>query len=392
MESYIPRSSRDRLRELLRAFPAVQVLGPRQCGKSTFARRTLPGWRVVDMERPADHALVSADPEGFLTRNPRRLVLDEAQRLPSLFPVLRHAIDKGKGRGRFVILGSASPALRRDLSESLAGRIGHLELTPFLASELRGRRQAADRWFWGGFPPVHSLRGARMRSGWLDAYLTDVLERDIPALGWRLPVPRLRKLCEMLTHLHGNLLNLSDIARSLGVSYHTVADHLDVLEGAFLVRRLQPYHANLSKRLTKSPKIYVRDTGLLHVLAGLREPAGLEAWPRRGFSFEGMVIEEIATRAALRHVRPGVFFWRTQAGAEVDLLLILGSRIVPVEIKLGGSVDRHSVAGLRQCMADLGLKRGWVVTGSGERGGLGRDVEVLPWPDLARRSCDIPGD
>jgi len=370
--------------ELLRAFPAVLVLGPRQCGKSTFARKTVPGWRMFDMESQSDYSMISADIAGFLARHPGRTVLDEAQRLPGLFPALRNAIDAGRGRGRFIILGSSSPSLRRDISESLAGRVGHLELTPFLESELAGRRMSVDRPFWGGYPPVHEVRSGSARASWLDAYMSDVLERDIPALGIRLPAPRLRRLCEMLTHIHGGLLNLSDISRSLGVSYHTVADYLDVLEGSFLVRRLQPYHANISKRLTKSPKVYLRDTGLLHFLGGLRRPGELESWPRRGASFEGMVIEELAALASLRHVRPGVFFWRTQAGAEVDLLLVLGVRIVPVEIKLSGSVDRHDVAGLRQCMSDLGVKRGWVVTGGGRRGGIGADIEIIPWSDLVR--------
>lgn len=253
-----------------------------------------------------------------------------------------------------------------------------LELTPFLAAELAGTRAEKDRWFWGGFPPVHALRGA-----------TVVLERDLPALGIGLPPTRLRTLVEMLVHVHGNLLNASDLARSLGVSVPTVIRDLDVLEGMFVTRRLQPFQANIQKRLTKSPKLYVRDTGLLHVLAGLRAPSELETWSRRGASFEGLVIEEIAALARERSVRPGVFFWRTEAGGEVDLILADGRRIVPIEIKLASTLDSHALRGLRQCMADLGVARGWVVTALGERTRLGKDVELVPFADVVARRCDF---
>lgn len=264
-----------------------------------------------------------------------------------------------------------------------------LELTPFLAAELAGTRAEKDRWFWGGFPPVHALRGARARVEWLDDYLTVVLERDLPALGIGLPPTRLRTLVEMLVHVHGNLLNASDLARSLGVSVPTVIRDLDVLEGMFVTRRLQPFQANIQKRLTKSPKLYVRDTGLLHVLAGLRAPSELETWSRRGASFEGLVIEEIAALARERSVRPGVFFWRTEAGGEVDLILTDGRRIVPIEIKLASTLDSHALRGLRQCMADLGVARGWVVTALGERTRLDKDVELVPFADVVARRCDF---
>jgi hypothetical protein len=168
-----------------------------------------------------------------------------------------------------------------------------------------------------------------------------------------------------------------------------VAGDLDVLEGTFMIRRLPPFFANVQKRLTKSAKLYLRDTGLLHFLAGLRAPAELETWPRRGASFEGQVIEELAAWAAERFVRPGIFYWRTQAGAEVDLLIVDGRRIYPVEIKLGAAVDARSLAGLRQCMSDLGLKRGFVVTTGEERRSIGSAIEVLPWQAIARGEVDI---
>lgn len=385
---FVERRQSARIRELLRVFPAVLLVGPRQCGKSTLARRVLEGWTWLDLERPLDLDTLQADVEGFLEANPRRLVVDEAQRLPELFPALRHRIDEGKGRGRFVLLGSASPTLVRAVSESLAGRVGIVELTPFLASELAGER-GRDRWFWGGFPPVSALRTARARQEWLSAYVGTLLERDLPALGVGLPARRLRQLWGMLTHVHGSLLNVSDLARSLGVSSHTVSGDLDVLEGAFMIRRLQPFFANVQKRLTKSPKLYVRDTGLLHHLAGLRRPSDLATWPKRGSSFEGLVVEELIALARTRLTGPEAYFWRTQAGAEVDLLLVEGRKVLPIEVKLGSSVDRHGLAGLKQCMSDLGLRRGLVVTTGRERRQLTPGIELVPWEDVVSGTVEL---
>ncbi len=386
---YVPRRAARRLAELLRHFPAVLVQGPRQCGKSTFVRAELRGWEHLDLERAADLGLLTADLEGYLTAHPRRLVLDEAQRLPELFAALRHAIDRGRGKGRFVLTGSASPGLVRSVSESLAGRVGILELTPFRVVELAGNRRAGDRWFWGGFPPTLQRRGARARGEWLDSYVSTFLERDLPNLGVGLPARRLRLLWTMLTHVHGKLLNVSDLARSLGVSSHTIAHDLDVLEATFMIRRLQPYFANVQKRLTKSAKLYLRDTGLLHFLAGLRRPGELETWARRGASFEGLVIEELAALASERLVRPELFFWRTQAGAEVDLLIVAGRRILPVEIKLAAAVGPHELRGLRQCMQDLSLRRAWVITTAIERRTFAGGIEIVPWAAVARGEVDL---
>lgn len=385
----IGRELTGRLRRLLREFPVVFVVGPRQCGKSTLVRSVYPDWLHLDMERPADFGQISADIEGFFDRHPQRVVIDEAQRLPELFPVLRHVIDRTSRRGRFLLLGSAAPELTRRISESLAGRVGLLELTPFTARELRAVPRAADRWFWGGYPPVHHRRTLAARLEWFDAYVTTYLERDLPALGLRLPAQRLRTLWTMLTHVHGSLLNVSDLARSLTVSPHTVDDHLDVLESTFMIRRLPPYAANVQKRLTKARKLYFRDTGLLHFLAGLRRPDELVSWPRRGQSFEGLVVEEVLALAREAIVRPGAFFWRTQAGAEVDLLIQDGRRLIPIEIKLTAAVQARDVVGLKQCMKDLGLRRGVVIANTSEARTIGRDVDVVPWRDVVARKADL---
>lgn len=387
---FVPRAAGDRLERLLRNFPVVLVSGPRQCGKSTLVRALRPGWRHLDLERPSDLALLRSDLEGFFEGYPRHVAIDEAQRLPELFPFLRHAVDRTPGRGRFLLTGSASPALTRTVSESLSGRVGLLELTPFRAIELAGQRDPGGRWFWGGYPPVHARRGARARAEWLDGYVSTFLERDLPSFGVRLPPTRLRTLWTMLTHVHGNLLNVADLARSLGVSSHTVAGDLDVLEQTFMIRRLPPYFANVQKRLTKSAKVYIRDTGLLHFLAGLRDPRELSTWARRGASFEGLVIEEIVAWATDNVVRPEAYFWRTHAGAEVDLLLVHGRKLVPIEIRLGVAIEPRSLVGLRQCISDLGLKRGFVVSTTEERRSIGSSIEILPWSQVARGEIDLP--
>ncbi len=388
--TYVHRSAAERLRFLLKTFPAAFVCGPRQCGKSTLAREELPDWDFLDLEEPAAQGRLRADVQGFLEAHPRHVVFDEAQQLPELFTALRHFLDRQRSKGRYVLTGSANPAIVRSISESLAGRVGILELTPFENTELAATRHADERWFWGGYPPVLGLRQAQQRRAWLDGYVTHFLERDLPALGYRMSPERLRKLWMMLTHVHGNVLNPTDLARSLGVSHHTVAVHLDVLEGAFMIRRLHPHFANVQKRLTKSPKVYVRDTGLLHFLAGIDSPAQLETWSRRGSSFEGLVVEELCTLAQERYVRPYCAYWRTHAGAEVDLLLGAGNKLLPIEIKLGSAIDERDVRGLRSCMADLGLTRGWVVHGGREQHKLGKDIDLVPWRAIVSGEVELP--
>lgn len=374
----------------LRAHPAVILLGPRQCGKTTLARAARPSWTHLDLERPADLAAIRDDPEAYFSAVPRQVVIDEAQRAPEIFAFLRHWIDRDRRNGSFLLLGSASPALVRDVAESLTGRVGHVELTPFRADELEDPAARADRWFWGGYPPVLLEPNHDARVRWLESYIRHLLESDLPALGLRLPALALRTLWTMLTHLHGGLLNAAELGRGLDVSSPTVARYLDALEGTFMIRRLRPHFANVSKRLVKSPKVYVRDTGLLHRLAGLDRPAALASWPKRGASFEGMVIEELIARASDRLVRPYAAFWRTATGDEIDLLIGTEAKFFPIEIRAGVNIDARDLAGMRRGMNDLGLKHGWVIVGAGERRALGGGIEAVPWPDVVSGAAPLP--
>ena len=387
----IQRSARARLAFLRRIFPIVTVIGPRQCGKTTLVRRELPKWRYLDLEKPLDWNILTEDPEGFLADNPKSLIIDESQRYPELFPLLRHVVDLDRKPGRFVLTGSAQPRMIRQVSESLAGRVGILELTPFTAQELSTRPiWLKQRWFWGGFPPLYQLRTAAEKREWLESYISTFLSQDLPGLGVTVAPTRLRRFWTMAAHLNGQILSLSDLARAMDLSYHTIAHYLDILEGACVIRRLQPYHANIGKRLVKSPKLYIRDTGILHSLLGLRSPADMEGWPGIGASFEGLVVEELSARLALVG-GAGMFYWRTQSGAEADLILESGRRRLAIEIKFGHSLNPRRLAGLKSCMAYLKLHRGVVIYGGKERLTLGHGIEAIPWRDIERGGKIWPG-
>jgi hypothetical protein len=370
------------LQGLLRRWPAVVVLGPRQCGKTTLIRQALPDWTYLDLERPSDAAPLDADPQARLEQLGDHVIFDEAQQAPALFAVLRGVIDRRRTRrGRFVLLGSASPSLVRGIAESLAGRAAFLDLPPFRWDEVRaGRSKAAlaDLWFRGGFPKAFLAKGEAARREWLEAYTRAVIERDLPALGVDVSSPQMRRLWLMLAHGNGGLWNASQLAQSLGVSYHTVDRYVDILEQTFLVRKLPPFFANLRKRLVKSPKVYIRDSGLLHFLLGIDSPRVLDTHPARGLSWEGFIVDQMIS--ALERVRPAsrAHFWRTAAGQEVDLLIDHGSRQVPFEIKLRAAPTMEDARGVRACMADLGLSRGYVIHAGREQYSLGHHVTALP--------------
>lgn len=350
------------LQAAAQAFPVVVLLGARQVGKTTLARVAFGGYRYVDLEDPRTAERFRQDARFELdAQADGGVVLDEAQAVPEVFAALRGAVDAQRARhGRFVVLGSAQPALVRGVSESLAGRAAVIELDALTADEAASGPQAMPwprLWLEGGFPDA--LRGDSR--AWWESYLRLVLERDLPQYGVRADPIFMRRLLTMLAHQHGGLLNASALGGSLGVSHHTVVRHLDVLESIYLLRRLPPYFRNVGKRLTKAPKVYLRDTGLLHHLLNISSAEDLAAHPSRGASWEGFVIEDVLRRERILHPATQAYFWRTAAGAEIDLVLDRGHERVALEVKAGRSVDARALRVLREAMPDVGAARGWVV-------------------------------
>jgi uncharacterized protein len=359
------RSAQASLSRLLAQFSAVVLLGPRQVGKTTLAlaeQARRPRSVYLDLELPSAQRQLD-DPEAFLIAQRGRLVvLDEVQRMPGLFAMLRGVIDQrrreGEAAGQFLLLGSASGVLLQQSSESLAGRVAQLELTPFLASEVMAAA-APDRaavldtlWVRGGFPLAWQAPDASASMAWREAFITTYLERDIPALGPRIPATTLRRLWTMLAHQQGGLLNQSQLAGSLAVSGQTVNRYIDLLCDLMLVRRLPPWHGNVGKRLVRSPKVYVRDCGLVHALLGLPTLEAVLSHPVAGASWEGFVIEQLLAAAPLADAS----FYRTSHGAEADLVLSFRSGatwVVEVKRSTAPSVSR----GFHQAAADVGATR-----------------------------------
>jgi len=382
MTKYCTRRIEDHVLGLLTRFPAVTLVGARQVGKTMMAQHLFPDWEHFDLERGDHHDLIARDLEFFFSAFGGNIWFDEAQRLPELFSHLRTVIDRFPDR-RFVLLGSAGPSLFRNISESLAGRCVSTELFPFSVSELP-EVSLEERWTYGGYPRLYHLP-AEHRFEWLDAYIQNFINRDIPALGFSLSTQRLQRLLTMLAHCHGGLLNLNQLATSLGCSTTAVYDALDVLEQTFLVRRLQPFHANVRKRLVKSPKVYIRDTGVLHRLLGIDAYTALLRNPVAGTSWEGLVIESIAAELGALGASVPLHFWRTHAGAEVDLLMDLPGRRVLVEVKLGGVSDGRELKGLRTAIDDLGADEGWVVAWAGESTPLAPKITRITLPGALDR-------
>jgi predicted AAA+ superfamily ATPase len=360
------------VRRRLRQSPAVALLGPRQCGKSTLARSFAGAdsstW--FDLENPADVQAL-AEPMTALGSLRGLVVIDEVQRRPELFPVLRVLLDRKPVRARFLILGSAAPELLRQTSESLAGRVALIEMSGFNLLET-GDASWRRLWLRGGFPRSFMAPSMQASADWRADFISTFLERDLPQLGIRVPATSMRRLWAMLAHYSGGIWNGSEIGNSLGEAHTTVRRHLDALSAALVVRVLQPWFENLGKRQVKSPKVYVRDSGLLHTLLGISSAAELDRHPKLGASWEGFVIEQL-----LSIVRPSqAYYWRTQSGAELDLLLPHGPRRLGVEIKYA---DAPSLTpSMRIACNDLKLDRLLVVYPGSRRYELAPDISVLP--------------
>ena len=380
----IPRALQSRIDDRLRQFPAVALLGPRQVGKTTLARRTARSVDSVylDLENPDDLSRLT-DAVGYLRAQRGKLVvLDEVQRAPRLFQVLRVVIDEriqaGEAAGQFLVLGSASPDLLRQSGESLAGRIAYVELTPLDILET-GRERCQRLWVRGGFPPSFLAASDRRSALWREQFIATYLERDIPQLGPRVPAETLRRLWTMLAHAQGGLLNTANLARALGVDGKTIAKYLDLLVDLLLVRRLQPLHANVRKRLVKAPKVYVRDSGLVHTLLRLDDEHGLLGHPVAGMSWEGFVIETLIRAAPDRTLAS---FYRTATGVEIDLVLELpGGRRWAVEVKRG--LAPRIEKGLHVARADLRPDRTCLVYSGDEGYPLGGGIEAIGLAALA---------
>jgi len=360
------------IRTALRRSRVVALVGPRQCGKTTLAREFVPPGspNYFDLEDPASLARLN-EPDTALRALRKLVVIDEVQRRPDLSPLLRVLADRRPLPARFLILGSASPELLRQSSESLAGRIETAPLAGFRLSDL-GASAQIRHWVRGGFPLAYTARTEPDSLAWRRQFLQTFLERDMPQLGITIPATTLRRFWSMIAHYHGQIWSGSEIARSLGVSEPAVRRYLDLMSGVFMVRQLQPWFENLGKRQVKAPKVYVRDTGLLHALLGIANQRDLESHPKVGASWEGYAVEEV-----LKSFRPDeAYFWATHSGAELDLLLFKNGRRIGVECK---RADAPTLTpSMRIALADLKLDHLYVLYPGETAYSLAKNVDVLP--------------
>lgn len=378
MQTYIKRIITASIKQKLGNMPGVIILGPRQCGKSTLAKAIISeigGAAYIDLERPSDVSKLR-DPEAFFSLNSDKLIcLDEIQRVPELFPVLRSVMDENRKNGQFIILGSASPDLIKQSSETLAGRISYFELTPFILKEVSADHHLTTLrklWLRGGFPRSYLASNEKESFEWRIDFIRTFLERDIPQLGFRTPAKTLERFWTICAHLHGQLLNSSKLGESMGVSHHTVRSYVDMLEQSFVLRVLRPYETNLKKRLIKSPKLYIRDSGILHALLGIENHNDLLGHPVYGVSWEGLVVENLLSLLP----KWKASFYRTSSGSEIDLILEKGNRHVAIECK--GSTSPNLNRGFWNAVSDLKFKEVWVVAPVREAYPIEKGIMVGP--------------
>lgn len=379
----LKRQAQDVVERRLAQAPAVALLGPRQVGKTTLAKAVAqqqPNALLLDLERESDRAVLRQPELFFASHRDRLLVLDEVQFVPQLFTALRPEIDAHRIAGRFLLLGSASGDLLRQSGESLAGRVSYVELTPLLVTELSpdlGGLQSL--WLRGGYPLSHLAATAEASYTWRQDFIHTFLQRDLPGMGVRVAAETLGRFWRMLAHLQGQFFNASQLGLSLGgASHSTAVRYLDVLVDTMMVRRLEPHLANVGKRLVKSPKVYLRDSGLLHALLGIATVQDLQGHPIAGRSWEGFVVEQVAAQLP---ADAQMGFYRTAAGAELDLVIEHRSRKIGVEIKF--SAAPKPTKGFWQAIEDLAVDRAYVVAPVERRYPLSERVEVIPVAQLS---------
>ena len=338
----------------LRIFEVVAILGPRQIGKTTLAKQVAERYRAqshhFDLEDPAELSRLEEDPNLALKDLKGLIIIDEVQRLPHLFGLLRVLSDRRPRPSRFLVLGSASPDLLRQSSESLAGRISYYELNGLGADEI-GEGRLNRRWLRGGFPRAYLARSHRNCFEWLESFCRTFVERDLAQLGVQTPGATLRRFWAMLAHRHGQTWNSSEFARSFGVADTTVRRYLDILTDTLVVRQLPPWHANLKKRQVKTPKVYLRDSGLAHYLLGIHDAASLDVHPSKGSTWEGLMLELVMERFAATGRE--FYHWRTHTGAELDLYSHSGSQRLGIEVKLSSAPS--VTPSMRHALQDLKL-------------------------------------
>ena len=373
-----------KLLSLLKHYRVVGIIGARQVGKTTLARALLDHVHgssyYYDLENPEDLARL-ADPMLTLKGLKGLVVIDEVQRLPELFPILRVLVDRPKASARFLVLGSASPELLRQGSESLAGRIVYHELGGFSLDEV-GIKNHQRLWLRGGFPRSYLASSNTLSEEWRRAFIETFLERDLPQLGVTIRSTTLHRFWSMLAHYHGQVWNASEFGRSFGVADTTVRNYLDLLSSALVVRQLQPWHENISKRQVKSPKVYIADSGLLHSLLGIKTSSDLERHPKVGASWEGFVVGQVIRRTGFR--KEDCFFWATHAGAELDLLVVRGRNRLGFEVKLTSSP--RITPSMRSALSDLKLQRLYVIHAGEESFQLEKKIQAVA---LFRLSEDL---
>lgn len=363
--------------ENLEYFPIAGIIGPRQVGKTTLAKSIQAELKVpsiyLDLELDSDLRKLESSETYLNLHKDKCVIIDEIQRMPELFALLRALVDQDRRPARFIILGSASPGLIRNSSETLAGRIAYFELAPFSLAEIHEETSMRTHWLRGGFPGSLLAPKADFSWIWLTNFIRTFLERDLRELGYDIPPQALRRLLSMLAHINGNILNISQLARSLGLSTTTISRYLDLLEGSFIIHRLQPFYINLGKRLVKSPKLYIRDTGLLHSLLQIQSEETLLGHIAYGASWEAYVVEQI--KRSLPDASE-TYFYRTHAGAEADLLIKLANgKKIAIEIKASNAPTVSK--GFYQSINDLQADQSYIIIPEGESYPKGSSIEVV---------------